>query len=106
MHALLLLLALGARAEDAVAPPAAVPPADAASLPDPEWGVATSRMLGAAGTVRDRAWRLRETAAQVRERGRIGGLSALASDSRELHQAVASATLAAEVLVEKAAPAN
>lgn len=92
MHALLLLLALGARAQEPVA-----------AQPDRDWAVATSRMLGAAGTVRDRAWRFKQTAAAVRERGRIGSMSALASDSRELHQAVASAQLAAEVMAEKAA---
>ncbi len=72
---------------------------------DRAWAVATSRMLGAAGTVRDRAWNLGRTADALTQRQRMGGMSALASDARALNQAVSSASLAAEVLVEKSLPA-
>lgn len=76
----------------------------AAAPDDRAWGVATSRMLGAAGTVRDRAWRLREGAQAVAQGGRVGGVSAMVADVRELDRAVVSAALAAEVLAQ-AAPA-
>ena len=66
------------------------------------WAVGTSRVLGAAGTVRDRAWRLAETARAVSGTGRVGGMSALSADARELDRAVVSALLAAEVLVAAA----
>jgi len=100
----LLLVALAVHA----APPAALPvgapaePSSADAAPvDPQWAVATSRMLGAAGTVRDRAWRLRQTGEAAAAAGQVQGLSALSSDARELNQAVSSAVLAAEVLAEQ-----
>ena len=70
--------------------------------PDTEWAVATSRMLGAAGTVRDRAWNLGQTAQAAAATGRASAISALASDAAELNRAVVSATLAAESLEKSA----
>jgi len=103
---LLLSLLVVARAEApaAGAAPAGEPAGESAVQSDADraWAVATSRMLGAAGTVRDRAWNLGRTAALVADDGRIGHMSALASDVRQLNQAVASAQLAAEVLTEAA----
>ena len=93
MALLLLVLALSARAQA----PAAVP-----SQADQDWAVATSRMLGAAGTMRERAWQLKGSASAVVGQARAGGASALHSDARELHQAVVSARLAAGVLAERA----
>lgn len=77
-----------------VAAPAQAPDAEA----DRQWAVSTSRMLGAAGTVRDRAWRLQQTTTAVVETGRAGGMSAIVADAVELDRAVISAVLAAESL--------
>jgi hypothetical protein len=104
---LLLACALLLAAPGLAGPKAAasVGPAPSAAAPDDRaWAVATSRMLGAAGTVRDRAWRLRQSAEGVSQAGRVGGVSALVADVRELDRAVVSAVLAAEVLAQ-AAPA-
>lgn len=68
------------------------------ALADPAWAVASSRILGAAGTVRDRAWNLHKTAQTAAQQGRVNRLSSIAADAAELDRAVASAVLAAETL--------
>ncbi|RME25940.1 MAG: hypothetical protein D6798_07740 [Deltaproteobacteria bacterium] len=103
MLLLLSLLVIARAGPEAV--PAAGGDGDASARldeADRAWAVATSRMLGAAGTVRDRAWNLGRTADSVITAGRIGYMSALSSDVHRLDQAVASAQLAAEVLAEAA----
>lgn len=67
---------------------------------DPRWAVVCSRLLGAHGTVRDRAWRVAQTAERILADGRQGHMSALAADVRELDLAVASAQLAVEAAEE------
>lgn len=71
---------------------------------DRAWAVATSRALGAAGSVRDRAWRLREAAQATLATGRVGGVSALVADATELDRTVVSAVLAAQVMAQAAPP--
>lgn len=107
----LLLAAPGLAGPQATPTAAATPTATAtataapAAQGDRDWAVATSRMLGAAGTMRDRAWRLRESAQAVSDAGRVGAVSALVADVRELDRAVVSATLAAQVLAQASPPA-
>ncbi|MCB9780453.1 MAG: hypothetical protein H6742_17945 [Alphaproteobacteria bacterium] len=97
-----LAVALAA-AQETPASPSGEP---ASAVSDTEWAIATSRALGAAGTVRERAWQLRRTTSATLEDGRIGRLNALQADAKGLEQAVVSATLAVEVLAEKVAPAT
>jgi len=86
---LLALLSTGAPAQDR-SQSSAAPPSD------PRWAVSTSRILGAAGTTRVRAWQLNQTAQAAIQAGRASHLSAIAADAKQLNQAVASAVLAAQ----------
>lgn len=94
MTAVLLALTLSAPLGAQEAPPPA----------DPRWAVSCSRLLGASSTVRDRAWRVRQSAESILRQGRVGHHSALVADARELDQAVASALLAAQATLDELDP--
>jgi len=91
---LLLALALSAPLGAQEAPPPA----------DPRWAVSCSRLLGASTTVRERAWRVRQSAEAILSQGRASHHSAVVADARELDQAVASALLAAQSTLDELHP--